>query len=60
MVSGLAGATYEERLDEIGMVDMVHTYKILHGKKDVEAGTWFEMAAATGRATRAAVDPFNI
>ena len=69
MVSGLAGASYEERLDELDMItleerrhqyDMVQTYKILHGKEDVDAATWFEMAAATGRATRAATDPLNL
>jgi hypothetical protein len=37
---------------------MVH--KILHGKGDLKAVTWFEMAGHGVRATRAGPDPLNI
>ena len=37
---------------------MVH--KILHGKGDLKAVTWFEMAGQGVRATRAGSDPLNI
>ena len=66
---GLRGRTYEEQLAELEMVtlqerrhqiDMIQTYKILKGVDKVEVGTWFEMVANTGRATRAAADPLNI
>jgi hypothetical protein len=37
---------------------MVH--KILHGKGELKAETWFEMARHGVRATRAGSDPLNI
>jgi hypothetical protein len=37
---------------------MVH--KILHGKGELKADTWFEMAGHGVRATRAGSDPLNI
>jgi len=69
MVSGLTGRTYEERLAELEMVtlkerrhqlDMLETYKIVTGKEGLQKETWFEMAGATGRATRATADPLNL
>ena len=69
MVSGLTGRTYEEKLSELGMTslqerrhqqDMLQTYKILQGVDNVEKSTWFEMAASTGRTTRATADPLNL
>lgn len=51
-VSGLTGQSYEEKLEELGMVtlerrrweqDLIQTYKIIHGCDDVEKSIWFEM-----------------
>ena len=56
MISGLRGATYEEKLAELGLptleerrlqTDMCQVYKILHGKDRVEP--LFEMAAEKRR-----------
>jgi len=69
MVAGLTGRTYEERLEELGMVtlaerrhqlDMLQVYKILNSKDNVKEETWFERVSNTGRATRAADDPLNL
>jgi ribonuclease P/MRP protein subunit RPP40 len=69
MVTGLTGRTYEERLEELGLVtlterrhqlDMLQVYKILHGIDNVETNTWFEKVTSNGRATRAADDPLNL
>jgi len=67
MISGLRGANYEEKLEEIGLLtleerrhqtDMVQVYKILHGRDKVI--TSIELAAAGARTTRLAADPMNI
>ena len=56
MVSGLKGTTYEERMQELGMIsledrrvrgDLIETYKILTGKEKVDPSSWFSMAAET-------------
>ena len=70
MVSGLQGREYGDRLEEVGLStledrrvrgDMIQVWKILHGKEDVDAGTWFQMAAAGAtHATRQAGHPLNI
>jgi hypothetical protein len=50
-VSGLSSATYEEKLLELGLptleerrhqADMCMVHKILHGKGELKADTWFE------------------
>ena len=55
MISGLNGTSYEEKLSELGLTtlkarrkrgDMIQVWKILHGKDDVVAGTWFRMTSA--------------
>ncbi len=67
MISGLRAATYEEKLQEIGLcsleerryqADMLQVYKILHGHD--KAANIFERAAAGDRAMRAAADPWNV
>jgi hypothetical protein len=67
MVSGLQGRTYEDRLEELGMVtleerrhqtDMAQVFKIVHGIDDVNKDTWFQ-ALPSDRVTRAAADPLN-
>jgi hypothetical protein len=69
MVSGLEGRDYESRLLELGMVtleerrhqiDMVQTYKILHGKDKVRREEWFTMASESERPTRLNADPWNL
>ena len=69
MVTGLAGRSYEERLEELGMVtlterrhqlDMLQVYKILNKKDNVEPDTWFEKVTRSGMATRAADDLLNL
>jgi len=51
-ISGLKGASYEERLAELGLLsleqrrnqaDLVQTYKILHKVDNVDSGQWFEI-----------------
>jgi hypothetical protein len=39
---------------------MVPVHKILHGKDEMKADTWFEMAGHRVGATRAGSDPLNI
>ena len=55
MISGLKGATYEDRLSELGLTtlklrrergDLIEVYKILTGKECVNSDTWFRMAAS--------------
>ena len=70
MVSGLRGKEYEDRLKEVGLTtlearrqrgDMIEVWKILHGKEDVDPGTWFDMAATGAtHVTRQAGHPLNI
>ena len=69
MVSGLTAKNYEDRLKELGIttleerrhqIDMVQTYRILHGKDRVEPKTWFTMASEGERVTRLSADPLNI
>ena len=52
MVTNLRGRSYEERLAELEMVtlekrrlrgDLIQTYKVLSGKDDVDASTWFNL-----------------
>ena len=51
-VSGMGNLSYEERLKKLGLTtllarrqrgDMIDTYKIVTGKVDVDAGTWFNL-----------------
>lgn len=70
MVSGLEGKTYEDRLKEVGLTtledrrqrgDMIEVWKILHGKDDVDSGTWFSLAGEHAqRETRQSSDPLNL
>ena len=62
-VTGLQGRTYEERLDELGMVtlekrrraqDLVQAHKILHEVDDVDSRTWFERPDQNQHRTRTA------
>ena len=46
--------TLEERRHQI---DMVQTYKILHGKDKVRREEWFTMASESERPTRLNADP---
>ena len=39
---------------------MLQTFKIVHGKDDVNPADWFKMAAANERTTRATVDPLSM
>ena len=70
MIGGLSGATYEERLAELGLqslearrceADMMMVYKVLTGKVRIDSEKWFELAApAAQRSTRAAADPLRL
>ena len=69
MVSGLKGDTYQERLQELGMVtlaerrhqtDMLQVYKVLNGKDKVMHSEWFVKTASGERVTRSAADPLNL
>ena len=69
MVSGLKPGTYEEQLQEMGLLsleerrhqqDMAMVHKILSDKNGVRRETWFSMAAGGARVTRATEDPLNI
>ena len=70
MISGLRGQSYEEKLNELGMLslkdrrvqfDMVQTYKIVHEVDRVKKADWFQFVEARGeRATRFSEDPLNI
>ncbi len=68
-VSDLTSTTYEGKLLGLGLptleerrhhADMCMVHKILHGKGELKADTWFEMAGHGVRATRAGSDPLNI
>ena len=50
-IQGLKGASYEDRLAELGMesleerrgkIDIIQTFKIIHGHENVQRSTWFE------------------
>jgi ribonuclease P/MRP protein subunit RPP40 len=69
MVSGLKGASYEEKLLELGLptleerrhqADMIQTFKIVRGIDRVDYTTWFQLASETGRATTSADDTLNL
>jgi hypothetical protein len=69
MVSGLSGTSYEEKLEELGMLtlkerrhqaDMVQVYKILHGHDNVNKGQWFNLAGERGVSTRLATGVLNL
>ena len=69
MVTGLKGATYEDRLAELGMTtleerrhqaDMAMTHKILTKKVGGEPAEWFTLAGEAVRVTRTASDPLNV
>lgn len=63
-VSGLGARTYEEKCAELGLatlekrrhiLDMVQTYKIIHGVDDVDSSNWFSLRPEVGgHRTRAA------
>jgi hypothetical protein len=68
-VSGLKGATYEERLKEIGLTtpeerrhqaDMLQAFKIIRGFDKVDSTTWFQKVDVSIRTTRSAADPVNL
>ena len=61
---GLLGATYEDKLDEVGLTtlvdrrrrgDMLQTFKILNKIDDVEYHTWFSKVEEQHQKTRQAV-----
>ena len=67
MVSGLRAASYEGKLEELGLTtlterqhqtDMTQVYKILHGQDRVSK--MFKMSTEEDRVTRATADPLNI
>ena len=69
MISGLKGATYEEKLREIGLTtleerrhqaDMLQAFKIIRGFDKVDSTTWFQRVDASIRTTRSAADPLNL
>ncbi len=69
MASGLKDESYEEKLLELNLptleerrhhADMVQTFKIVKGIDRVEHGTWFQLGAEGGRATRSADCPHNL
>ena len=70
MASGLKGGTYKEKLKELGLCsletrrlhfDLTQVYKVIRGKDNVRAETWFEVAGAEpARLTRQTSDPDNI
>ena len=70
MVSGLVGKTYLEKLAEVSIPslearrrrgDMLEVWKIMHGKDDVVASTWFTFVKDRHeRITRKSEDPLNI
>ena len=66
----MRGATYEEKLKEIGMLslkdrriqyDLIQAFKIIRGFDDVESDTWFDLVGQDPtRITRHTQDPLNI
>ncbi len=68
MVSGLSGTTYEEKLEELGILTlkerrhqahMVQMYKILHTHVSVVKGQWFNLAGECGVSTGLATGALN-
>jgi hypothetical protein len=68
-LSGLKTQDYSERLKELNMVtvsarreelDMVEIYKIVAGKSDVYANSWFEKVNAEGVMTRQAAEALKV
>ena len=69
MISGLRGATYEEKLVELDMLslserralqDQVQLYKIIHGLDRVDKSSWFKLAREGMVNTRFNNHPLNI
>jgi len=70
MVGGLRGATYEEKLEELGLqslvvrrseADLLLVYKVLSGRTRVEKDSWFKLASpGAQQRTRAAEDPLRL
>ena len=69
MISGLKGATYEEKMREIGLTpleerrhqaDMLQAFKIIRGFDKVDSSTWFQRVDVSIRTTRSAGDPLNL
>ncbi len=69
-IQGLNGTSYEERLAELGLdsleerrakIDLIQTFKIIHGHDNVQRDTWFElMDADRQHRTRMAEGGFNL
>jgi hypothetical protein len=69
MISGLRGATYEEKLSELGLTtleerrhqtDMLQTFKIQRGFDRVDSDTIFQRVDTAVRTTRSDADPVNL
>ena len=70
MVSGLTGITYEEKLQELGMMslkdrrkyfDLIETFKCIRGLTNVDYKQWFTLIGDDNRRpTRGAYYPLNI
>jgi hypothetical protein len=69
MVSGLAGTSYEEKLQDAGLLsleerrhqaDMHLMHKIMHRDGGLEANAWFERASSAAHTTMSGADPFNV
>ena len=70
MISGLSGRNYEDKLKELRLeslekrriyIDMLQTFKIIHGFDDVKSDTWFNtVGSGEHRLTRLTADPLNL
>jgi hypothetical protein len=69
MISGLRGATYEEKLAKLGLTtleerrhqtNMLQTFKILRGIDRMDSDAWFQRVDTSVRTTRSAADPLNL
>ena len=70
MISGLSGRNYEVKLKELRLeslekrkicIEMLQTFKIIHGFDDVESNTWFNIVGSgEHRLTRLTADPLNL
>jgi hypothetical protein len=69
MVSGLRGATYEDKLKELDLTtleerrhqaDMLQVYKIMAGKDNVQSESWFRRAGDGPVRTRQAAGLMNV